>query len=38
MFKQGDKILRRIKRKILDSHAKVVHDEPCLRRDAAGQP
>ena len=38
MLKQNDKILCRIERKVLDPHAEVVHDEPRLARDAAGQP
>jgi hypothetical protein len=38
MFKQHDEILRRIERKILDPHAKIVHDESRLRHGVARQP
>jgi hypothetical protein len=38
MFEKDDEVLSRVKRKVLDAHAEVVHEEAPLARGVARQP
>jgi hypothetical protein len=38
VLEEDDEVLRGVKRKVLDAHTEIVHDESCLLRDAARQP